>query len=271
MFDSVWTTDHIAVSKKYPEPYGNILESLVTLSYAAASTKRVKLGTSIIVLPMRDPMLFAKQVATLDVISDGRVILGLGAGWMEEEYITLGSDFKNRGKRLDEQIRLIKVLWTHEQPHFEGRFYKVTDALFSPRPIQENGPPIWIAGDSPAALRRVAEFGDTWHPVGLRPSEISQKRAELESILKGKRKVTTSVRLPVEISPRASSEYKLTSGETAYMLGGTRSAVIKETEALERAGVEYLVCYFGNRPYDFVSSQASLFANEIMACFNRKR
>jgi probable F420-dependent oxidoreductase len=267
MFDSIWSTDHIAVSEKYPDPYGNIIESLTTLSFAAAKTERVKLGTSIIVLPMRNPVVFAKQAASLDFLSDGRLILGLGAGWMEDEFATLNADFKNRGKIMNEQIMLMKSLWTTEKPQFEGQFFKVTNAIFQPKPVAKNGPPIWIGGSSRSALKRVTRLADGWHPVGYSPSQISEGKKLLDSILQGKRKITISVRLPAEISETATSTYSQSSGEKAYMLGGKREAVISEVEKLEEAGVEHLVCYFGNKPYDFVASQAKLFANEIIPSF----
>ena len=152
-FDSIWTTDHIAVNKQYADPYGSIFESLMTLSFAAAHTEHVKLGTSIIVLPMRNPILFAKQTATLDQLSDGRLILGLGAGWMDDEFATLGFNFRDRGKIMNEQIRLLRILWTEAKPKFDGHFFKFSDIAFLPKSVQENGPQIWIGGSSHSAFR----------------------------------------------------------------------------------------------------------------------
>jgi probable F420-dependent oxidoreductase len=267
-YDSIWTTDHITVNKQYSDPYGNIFESLMTLTYAAAVTKRVKLGTSIIVLPMRNPIIFAKQTATLDQLSDGRLILGLGAGWMEDEFATLGSNFHKRGKIMDEQIRLLKVLWTDEQPKFDGRFFKLTDIAFLPKPVQRNGPPLWIGGTSSAALKRVVRLGDGWHPVGFSPKQLAQGKEELNSIMKQKRPIAMSVRVPVKISASATTTYSLSSGEQAYMLGGPRETVVREIEAFEQAGVGHLICYFGNEPYDQIASQATLFAKEVISSFN---
>jgi len=266
-FDSIWTTDHIAVSKQFSNPYGNIFESLMTLAYAAAMTERMKLGTSIIVLPMRNPILFAKQTATLDQLSDGRLILGLGAGWMEDEFATLGSNFHDRGKMMDEQIRLLRELWTHPEPKFEGRFFKISDVAFSPKSSQENGPPIWIGGASDAALRRIERLGDGWHPVGLSPKELVQGKEKLDALTKRKRKVTVSVRVPVKISPSAGTTYALSSGEQAYMIGGTRQAVLDEVEKFKQAGLDHLICYFGNESYDEVASQLALFGREVVPSF----
>ena len=266
-FDSIWTTDHVAVNKQFSNPYGSICESLITLGYVTAKTERVKLGTSIIILPMRNPILFAKQTATLDQLSDGRLILGVGAGWMEDEFATLGSNFHDRGKIMDEQIQLLRELWTHTEPKFNGQFFKLSDVAFSPKSRQENGPPIWIGGASHAALKRVERLGDGWHPVGLSPKELIQGKEKLDSLLKGKRKVSVSVRVPVKISSSADTKYTLSSGEEAYMIGGTRQAVLREIELFKQAGLDHLICYFGNDPYAEVASQASLFGREVITSF----
>jgi probable F420-dependent oxidoreductase len=268
-FDSIWTTDHIAVNTRYADPYGNIFESLMTLSYAAAKTEHVKLGTSIIVLPMRNPIVFAKQTATLDQLSDGRLILGLGAGWMEDEFSTLGFNFRDRGKIMNEQIRILRLLWTEDRPEFNGRFFKFSDISFLPKTIQEAGPQLWIGGSSSSALKRAANLGDGWHPVGLSPKEFAQGTERLNSLLKNRHKITMSVRVPVKISASAKTTYTLSSGEQAYMMGGEREAVVREIEAFERAGLDHLVCYFGNEPYEQVVAQTTFFAEEVMPSFKR--
>lgn len=268
-FDSIWTTDHIAVNKRYADPYGSILESLMTLSYVAAHTEYVELGTSIIVLPMRNPVIFAKQTATLDQLSDGRLILGVGAGWMEDEFATLEFNFHDRGKIMSEQIRILRILWTEDQPEFNGHFFKFSDIVFLPKPVQETGPQLWIGGSSLSALKRVARLGDGWHPVGLSPKEFAQGKEKLNSIVKSGRKITMSVRVPVKISSSAKTTYTMSSGDQAYMVGGVREAVVREIEAFEHAGLDHLVCYFGNEPYEQVAAQTTLFAEEIMPSFKR--
>jgi probable F420-dependent oxidoreductase len=269
-FDSLWTTDHIAVSRQYVDPYGSIFESLITLSYVAAHTEHVKLGTSIIVLPMRNPITFAKQTATLDQLSEGRLILGLGAGWMEDEFARLGFNFHDRGRIMDEQMRTLRILWTEDRPEFNGHFFKLDNMAFLPKPVQDKGPQLWIGGDSLSAFRRIARLGDGWHPVGLSPKEFVQGKEKLKSIMKSERKITLSVRVPVEISPSASTTYTMGSGEQGYMVGGNREAVVREIETFEQAGLEHLVCYFGNQPYQHVVTQATLFANEVMPSFKRR-
>src|SRR3972149_7643713 len=132
--DSVWTTDHLIVPREDIEPYGTILESLVTLAMVAAITRRVKLGASVLVLPQRNPVLAAKQIATIDAASGGRMIVGLGVGWNEREYKNLSANFHNRGRRLDEDISLLRTLWASESANFQGKYTQVTDSIFSPLP-----------------------------------------------------------------------------------------------------------------------------------------
>src|SRR5215210_466276 len=150
-YDSIWPTDPVMMAKGQEEPYGLILEALVTLAYLAPLTERVKLGASVIVLTQREPVLVAKQAATIDYLSGGRLILGVGAGWNEREFGYLGASFHDRGRRLEEYIRALRELWTSPDPRLEGQYVRFSDVLFAPRPAQPNGPPIWIGGASAAA------------------------------------------------------------------------------------------------------------------------
>lgn len=178
-YASVWTTDHILMPGRLPEPYGHLLESMTVLSYLAARTSRIALATSVIVLPQRDPVLLAKQAATLDHLSAGRLTLGVGVGWVEEEYRFLRADFHRRGRLADEYIQAMKELWTADKPSFTGEEIRFDDAIFSPRPARPGGIPIVVGGSSPAALARTARYGDGWHAIALSPAAISRTRAEL--------------------------------------------------------------------------------------------
>jgi len=139
-----------------------ILEALVTLSYCAAKTTRIGLGTEVLVLPQRQPVLVAKQISTLDTLSGGRVRLGVGVGWQESEYAALGERFSDRGKRMDEALRLLRACWTDERVDFIGEYYNVTAMGMEPKPPQGGKLPIWVGGHSPAALRRVGQYADGW-------------------------------------------------------------------------------------------------------------
>jgi len=194
-FDSVWATDHIVMPREQRDPYGQLLEPLVTLAFVAASTDKLKLGTSSIVLPQRNPILVAKQAAALDVFSGGRVILGLGIGWAEKEFGFLGADFKRRASFMEEGVSLMRALWSDDTVNFHGKHFKIDDAVFLPKPVQGKIP-IWIAGNSEGALRRAVKIGDGWHPVGL---ELGRFKAGADAVGKSGRDITLSLRVTVDV------------------------------------------------------------------------
>jgi probable F420-dependent oxidoreductase len=173
-FDSLWVGDHIVIPttirSRYPyndtgefplPPDLPILEPLTVLGYLAGVTQRVRLGPSVLVLPHRNPIVTAKMFATLDVLSRGRVIAGVGIGWMEEEISLLGAPFKRRGALSDEYLRVMRELWTNPNPQFAGEFCRFSGIKCEPKPVQ-NPLPIWIGGHSARAMRRIVEFGDGW-------------------------------------------------------------------------------------------------------------
>jgi len=157
-----------------------ILEALMTLSHIAAVTTRVTLGTEVLVLPQRHPTLVAKQVSTLDTLSGGRVRLGVGVGWQESEYEALGEDFHTRGARMDEAIRLLRAYWGDPRVDFEGKHYRVTAIAMEPKPPQGRQLPIWVGGNSEAALRRVGQLGDGW--LASRVAEAADAQRCIDTI-----------------------------------------------------------------------------------------
>jgi probable F420-dependent oxidoreductase len=160
-FDSVWATEHIIVGPDAVDPYGRVFDPLVTLGWVAAWTKRVGLGTSIVLVPLHNPMHLAKEVATLQELSGGRLTLGVGMGWHRDEFEFMGVEFDGRGRRADEAIRLMRALWNGEQ-EFAGEHWSFRDATFEPRP--SSPPEIWVGGSSARAIRRARELGEAWHP-----------------------------------------------------------------------------------------------------------
>ena len=176
------------VDGKHPS-VGDALDVLSILGVVAGATERLRLVTSVLVLPYRNPVLTAKMVASLDVLSGGRVTLGVGAGWLEEEFTALGSPpFGERGRVTDEWIAIFKQLWSQSPASFDGRFYRYADIRCEPFPVQRPHPPIWVGGHSRAALRRAARHGDGWHPVGavaaspLPPEEMRTHLATLKQL-----------------------------------------------------------------------------------------
>ena len=214
-YASVWLSDHVVVPERitssYPyspsgsfptrteEPY---LEPLVALSFLGGATRRVRLGTHVLILPYRHPLLVAKMISTLDNLSGGRVDLGVGAGWMREEFEALGHTYyERRGAVTDEMLRILQLVWTRDVTGFEGEFFRFAPLGAHPRPVQQPHPPIWVGGHSRPAIRRAARFGDGWLPIGgrppadLPPDELAQDIAYLRAEAERAGRDPTSIRV----------------------------------------------------------------------------
>jgi probable F420-dependent oxidoreductase len=264
-YDSIWTTDHVMVPHENPEPYGHVLESIVMLSYLAPLTSRVKLGTSIIVLPQREPVLAAKQLATLDDLSGGRLIVGLGIGWNQKEYGFLGASFHNRGRRMDEYIRVLKELWTSAEPAFDGEFVKFGDCFFSPRSPQPGGPPILIGGFSEAAFRRAATLGDGWHATAPSVEDFATGMRRVRELAQG-RPMTGSLRIRVTFDRTLPSRTS-GSGYRSAHLDGSADEIAEKLRAYQQAGVDTLVAHFGVDDLSSFVEDMRRFASEIRPRF----
>lgn len=260
-YDSIWTTDHVLMSSDQREPYGTILEATVTLAYLAAITERARLGTSVIVLTQREPVLAAKQAATLDVLSNGRLIVGVGAGWNEREFGYLGASFHDRGRRLDEYIRVLRALWSTPEASFEGEFVRFSDVSFRPPTVQPGGPPIWVGGSSRAALRRAATLCDGWHAVGTGVEGFADSMAKIRE-LAGGRSVTGSVRLRAAVG-RALPEQRNAQGRTQASLVGTPQEIVDRVQAYAAAGASELDLYFGADDLAAILTDMRRFADEV--------
>jgi probable F420-dependent oxidoreductase len=172
-FGSLWAPDHVL------QVFGPILDPLTTLAFLAGSTDKIKLGTSVLVLPYRHPVLLANVASSLDVLSDGRMVLGVGAGWNAEEFAALGMSVRERGARTDEALEALRRLWSGESVSYDGRYVSFRDAQIGTPPRTQGGPPILVGGRSDAALRRALRFADGWHGVGETPEQILGVRERL--------------------------------------------------------------------------------------------
>ncbi|MSQ06388.1 MAG: TIGR03619 family F420-dependent LLM class oxidoreductase [Dehalococcoidia bacterium] len=243
-YNSVWVMDHLFNTgyirqRLEDKPY---YHPLATLSYLAATTKRVRLGTSVLVLPYHNPVELAKYTATLDHMSGGRVTLGMGVGGMGEEFEALGIPMHRRGALTNECIAIMKELWTSPNPSYHSKRWNFDNVLFSPKCLQRPHIPLWIGGSSPGALKRAATMGDGWHPSGVSPEEFAIGRQEVRRLAAAAGRdpdsLAWSVRVEVEIgggpsSARASGRSRV-SGEDADQLMGAIAAY-------QSAGVEHLV------------------------------
>ena len=186
-FDQLDMFDHVVMgygtatraAPMYP-PQMPIMEAIVMLSFIAAATNRIGLGTEVLVLPQRNPTLTAKQVSTLDTLSGGRVRLGVGVGWQESEYEALGEDFGNRGRRMDEAINLLRRYWSEESVSANSQFYQFEAIAMEPKPPQGGKLPIWIGGSADATMKRVGELGDGWLATAqMRDAEVVASKSKI--------------------------------------------------------------------------------------------
>ena len=182
-FHSIWLYDHITFPATPPESYGKLpftpetafLDPLIMLAAIASETQRIRLGTGVLLLALRHPLHVAKSVSTLDVISGGRVILGVGLGWLAEEFQAMEIPFKERAGRVRESVEILRKIWTNGKLHYDGRYYRFPETTSYPLPLQAGGPPIWFGAAAEAALKRSAELGDGW--LGVSSSlEIAGKK-----------------------------------------------------------------------------------------------
>jgi probable F420-dependent oxidoreductase len=195
-FESIWVAEHVVLFDDYDSqyPYADdgrfpgggdtgLLEPLTALTYLAAVTDRIRLGTGICLVPQRNPVYTAKQVVDLDTLSGGRVDFGIGVGWLREEFEAVAMPFEQRGPRTDEFLRVMRSLWTEEVSSFEGEHYTLPACRMYPKPVQTPYPPIHVGGESKAALRRAARHGDGWYSFNRLPDALDEPLARLDDLL----------------------------------------------------------------------------------------
>jgi len=184
-----------------PEHYGRWMDPFIALSVAAAVTQRIKLGTGICLLPEREPLITAKTIATLDIVSGGRVILGVGAGWLKEETEATGTQFGTRWKRLRETVEALRLLWTEPEPSYEGELVRFPALRCDPKPIQQGGPPILLGAHGPKGRERVVRTFDGWCPVAGKPETFKRDVAELRALAKERGRNPDSLQIMAFIAP----------------------------------------------------------------------
>jgi probable F420-dependent oxidoreductase len=226
-FDTAWLPDHVLPPKPYGTTFGGVYEPLVTLAAIAATTGTIRLGTSVLILPLRNPFVLAKQVATLDRISGSRVVLGVGIGWDRQEFASVGADFTTRGAQADEAIDLLRHLWSSTPDAattFDGERYRFADGVFAPRP-NEGTVPLMVGGTSDAALRRAARVADMWQAVGIGPKEFASRRNQL----------------------RAAAARPIEAGARTLWTGADRplADIVAEAEQWREVGADHLSVWFG--------------------------
>jgi probable F420-dependent oxidoreductase len=257
-FESLWCGDHIVLptagTNQYPYtsdgsfPRGaqvGFVETMTLLAYVAAVTERIRLGSTVIIVPYRNPIVQAKMFASLDVLSGGRAICGVGVGWLQKEFEVLGASYKDRGPVTDEYLQICHLLWTAEHPEFHGKFYQFDGIQFWPKPVQ-NPLPIWVGGHSKRSIRRAIAYGQAWHPTRQTPEFVAEHvpylRQEAERAGRDPASLIVSLKRSLHITDIGLD------GEVAFRSGnslvGTTQDIIDDARRCQDFGIHQLT-------YDF--------------------
>ena len=275
-YDSVWAADRVVMPWKIetPYPYSKeatfivppdrpFFDTLTCLAFLAGCTEKILLGMSVMVLPYRHPLYWARVATTIDQLSTGRLIMGVGVGWMEEEFAALNAPFKERGRVSDEQLALVKRLWTEEHISFTGKYYQVNDIAFSPKPHQKPRIPIWVGGEGKAAQKRAAVYGDAWFPyfVRITPEELRRRfdnvRAEAVKAGRDPGDITLACCLPIELTHADAPQ------EPDYLKGSVKQVTAALRKFID-AGVVHIGLQFMIPHYPERKEQIERFAREAL-------
>jgi probable F420-dependent oxidoreductase len=210
------------------------------MSFVAGSTKTLKLGFSILILPLRHPVLNAKMISTLDVLSGGRVIFGAGIGWMPEEFEGMEAEFHTRGRVTDEHIEMFKTLCGEDGAKYRGSHFQISGKTFFPKPVQKPYPPVWIAGNSKAAMRRSVRLGDGWFPISMRVEEFQEARQTLREVCEERGRDPDSVTTAMSLSLRMGRSVSSPDGNR-QPLSGAMFQISDDVRRYEEAGLDHLV------------------------------
>jgi probable F420-dependent oxidoreductase len=290
-YASIFVTDHVVLPASMARsvyPYSatgqlpggaaqDYLDPLAMLGSLARVTRHARLGTSVLVLPYRHPLVTAKILATIDQLSGGRLILGAGVGWLREEFEAVGAPpFEERGAVTDEYLRFMRATWTTDPVSFAGRYVSVRDVHALPKPAQSGGIPVWIGGHTDAAVRRAATLGDGWHPIALRPpgllfpDEYAKRGRQIEQWAKEAGRdpgaVALTVRVPMEVR---SKRFKPPACDRP-LFQGTAEQVIADIRAYAGAGVTHFVFDHTHQDLRAVLDNLERFANDVRPKLERR-
>lgn len=280
-FDTLTVSDHIVVPRDMPSNYPyhpegkfsweaarDYYEPISTLAFLAGKTERLRLGTSVLILSYRNPVTTAKMLASIDALSQGRIFLGVGTGWWEDEYKALGipGHFAERGARTDEYLRIYKTLWREESPEFKGQFHSFGNIEFSPKPHRPEGIPIWVGGHTHRALRRTVELGDVWHPIGLRPP-ANLDPAELGKLVEQLRAMAEkSWRDPASIGVAFRAPVCITEDESRPLIGSAQQ-VVDDIHSYVARGVTHFTFDLTGNSIDANLEQLERISTEVLPSF----
>lgn len=252
--------------------HGHCFDQLATLAFLAGCTSRLRLLTSVMVVPHRQPIATAKMLATIDVLSGGRLILGVGAGWMREEFALLGAPFAERGAVTDEYLEAFKALWTQARPAYAGKHVKFADVIFEPKPMQKPHPPLWVGGESLAALRRTVRLGDAWYPGNNSQTKSLDTPTRLGAAIVGLRGMAEAAgRDPSSIAvslivqnPFEWTAHKIQDGSARAFFTGASADMAADATALEAVGVRHVALRLGGTSLAGSLERIDRFGREVI-------
>jgi len=246
-YDSLWVTERLLYPTNpkttyyggpLPEPYKRVFDPLETLTFAAALTSRVALGTSVLDIPFYNPVLLARELTTLDVLSGGRLRVGFGLGWSQDEHDATGASMKIRGKRADEFISVLKAIWTTDPSEFHGKYFQLPKSIIQPKPVQKPHPPIYLAAFSPGAMKRTAKMANGWMPVGMTVDQLKSNSTQLRSMAKDAGRnpadLKTIVRYNLSITPQPQSKDRA-------LFSGTLTQIKEDIASVKAYGPDELI------------------------------
>ncbi len=258
-FESVWVGDHIVLpageTDQYPyTPDGRFvsrpddpqLDAFIVLSYIASSTSTVDIGTTVAIVPYRNPILQAKMFATLDVLTGGRAVCGVGVGWLEKEFDVLGASYPDRGPVTDEYLQIFKVLWTEQEPEFHGEHYDFDGIYFAPKPVRDGHIPIWVGGHTRRAVRRTVKYGDAWHPTRQTPEFVAHHlpymREYCETVGRDPAEITMSLKRTLHFTDLGMEEGPANRSNGALI--ASTGEVIEDVRSCIEIGIDQLTFDF---------------------------
>jgi probable F420-dependent oxidoreductase len=272
--DSVWVTDHVIVPRDVSLIYrSDMLDPLAVLPWLAGVTERIALGTSVIVLPYRSPLPVAKLLASVDVLSGGRLIVGVAVGWVEGEFEALGIPFRERGRRTDEAIELFRAVWTQEYPEIKTATHRLSGVKASPMPLQKPRPPILVGGASDAAMRRAARLGDGWHASGMTPAVFRAGALAVANHWKDQGREgqpQLSLRIPILIEGvhRPAVDESLLGAR--HVLRGSLANIARELRQYQSAGCDHVALEVSYSTYPAILDTIDLIAEELRPALSQR-
>jgi probable F420-dependent oxidoreductase len=256
-FASLWATDRLTARSGPPASS----EALVTLASLIHAVPDMQLGVAVLVLPLRNAVVLAKQAATLSLLSGGRFLLGVGAGWHKPDFNLVGADYMSRGRKTDESIEVMRQLWREDEATYHGEFYRFEDAVMRPRPPGKRVP-LWIGGNSRTAIRRAARVGDGWVPSGLDPQTLREGVTQLRELSAGRTTPTVAAMLFVDARLAGDDEKAAKSP-----ISGTAEHMVATLQAYQEAGLEHLISVFASDGLSDLAGQMRTFSEKVMPHF----